>query len=109
MSGESLYREIIEVIESELGMNADDFDIEVDDGFVYIWGAVPSRQAQEELERFLFDNLGLEDVDYDVVVDEDLQSQGDSLPDADPDEYGFGGTPEIDDGDLGSQTPRRQY
>ncbi len=105
---EELHRQIVEQIETTLEMHTDDLEIEVDEGYVSIWGAVPSLKAHEELEHLLFDILGLEDVDFDVVVNEDLQTQEETLSSASSvDDFSYG----QDDSDLGGlgQSPRRQF
>lgn len=114
MGGESasrdeIYRQIEEGIENDLNLPPDNFVIEVDDEEqVAIEGSVPSMRADEELERLLFDTLDLEDVQYDVVVDEDLQGQESPFVNEDPDgEYGYeAGEPDLKD--L-SSSPRRQF
>ena len=105
---EELYRQVVEQIETTLEMHTDDLEIEVDDGYVSIWGSVPSMKAHEDLEHLLFDILGLEDVDFDVVVNEDLQTQEETLSSASSaDDFNYG----QDDSDLGGLggSPRRQF
>lgn len=109
MTDEALYRQIVDLIASELGLNPDNFEIDLDDGHLTIWGEVPSIQDQEELERLLFDSLDLEELDYDVVVDEDLQTQQDQLG---GEQEGYSEDYELDQGppDISStQSPRRQF
>jgi len=109
LSDEELYRQVIELIDTEVGLEPENFEINVNDGILTIYGDVPSEQANETLERLVYDSLDFENVEYEVVVDEDLQAQEGSLPDAEPDSFGSfngraGGT-----GNLGSQSPRRQF
>jgi hypothetical protein len=110
LSDDELFRQVVELIETEVGLDADNFEIEINDGALSIFGDVPSEQANERLERILYDSLDFDDVEYEVVVDEDLQAQEDSLPDADPDDLGGydSSGPNIG-GDYGSESPRRQY
>jgi hypothetical protein len=72
LSDEELHRHIIETIETSLDIDTDSLEIEIEDGFVSIWGSVPSIEDSEELERLLFDMLGLEDFDFDVVINSEL-------------------------------------
>ncbi|MGM0381835.1 MAG: hypothetical protein ACQEP7_07580 [bacterium] len=105
---EELHRQVVEQIETTLEMHTDDLEIEVEDGFVSIWGGVPSMKAHEELEHLLFDILGLEDVDFDVVVNEDLQTQEETLSSASSaDDFNYG----QDDSGFGglNESPRRQF
>ncbi|MFP4687629.1 MAG: hypothetical protein ACLFN5_05920 [bacterium] len=98
LSDEELYRHIVETIETSLGLNTDTLEVEVEDGFVSIWGSVPSIEDSEDLEKLLFDMLGLEDFDFDVVINSDLQTH---------DEYGS----PLDEGGLNDldNTPRRHF
>jgi|GEM_PF-5657052 len=73
MSDEELYDHIIDEIETALEIDTGSLEIDVEDGFVSIWGSVSSIEISEELERLLFDGLGIEDVDFDVVIDEGIQ------------------------------------
>ncbi len=109
MSGGDIYRQIEEGIENDLDLPSENFVIEVDEDRVAIEGSVPSVHADEELERLLFETLDLDDVDYDVVVDEDLQSRGSPFVNEDPDDEQRGfeaGDPDLKD--L-SSSPRRQF
>lgn len=74
MKEEEILRGITEQIETEFGEKLHNISVEVSDEEITIEGAVPSRKADESLERILFDTLGFENITYDVVVDEDLQS-----------------------------------
>lgn len=109
MSGDDIYRQIEEGIENDLDLPSDNFLIEVFDERVAIEGAVPSDRADEELERLLFETLDLDEVDYDVVVDEDLQSQDSPFVNEDPEDNYRGS--EAGDPDLKdlSSSPRRQF
>lgn len=110
LSDEELFRQVVDLIETEVGLDADNFEIEVDDGNLTIFGDVPSEQANEKLERIIFDTLDFDDVEYEVVVDEDLQAQEGSLPDSDPDDLGgYDSTGPNLGSDFGSESPRRQY
>mgnify|MGYP006428213753 CR=1 FL=1 len=106
LSDEELYRQVVDLIDTEVGLEPGNFEITVNGGVLAIYGDVPSEQANETLERLVYDSLDFEDVEYEVVVDEDLQAREGSLPDADPDSFGSfnAGT-----GNLGSQSPRRQF
>ncbi len=73
MPDEELYDHIVDEIETALEIDTSSLEIDVADGFVSIWGSVSSIEISEELERLLFDGLGLEDVDFDVVIDEGIQ------------------------------------
>ncbi len=73
LSDEELYDQIVDEIETTMEINIDNLEIDVEDGFVTIWGSVSSIKDSEELEKLLFEGLGLEDVDFDVVIDEGIQ------------------------------------
>ncbi len=79
LSDEELYDHIIDEIETALDVNTDNLEIEVEDGFVTMWGSVGNIRDSEELEKLLFDGLGLEDVDFDVVIDEGIQTAEESM------------------------------
>lgn len=108
ISEESLKRRIVETIEGELSLDPSYFEIEMHNGELFIQGEVPSIQDREILERLLFDTMGLENVEFDVIVDEDLQSEKESFDeDISEEEFEFNtGQPDLNDI---QGRPRRQY
>lgn len=106
---DSVYWEIVDHVESEMEFESDHLDIEVEENFAAITGSVPGYQSYEELERLIFDTLDIENVEFDVVVDEDLQTESQKMGYDEPDEEGFAydrGQPDV----TGmNSSPRRQF
>ncbi len=73
LSDEELYDQIVDEIETTMEINIDTLEIDVEDGFVTIWGSVSSINDSEALEKLLYKGLGLEDIDFNVVIDEGIQ------------------------------------
>lgn len=108
LSDEELYDQILDEIETTLDVATDNLELEVEDGFVTMWGSVPNIRDSEELEKLLFDGLGLENVDFDVVIDEGIQTTEEAMNDQSPQSReGFDITPEEKSFDDYSE-PRRQ-
>lgn len=106
LSDEELFRQFVDLLETEIGLDPENFEITVEDNELQIYGDVPSDQANENLERLIYDTMNFENVEYEVVVDEDLQAQEDSLHQSESDSFG---SYSAGSGNLGSQSPRRQF
>lgn len=108
---EDVYREIVERIEAELGVGVNNLTIEVVGEDVTVEGSVPSTRAREDLERLLFDTLELDEISFDVVVDEDLQSRQSAAGPLEEEIPGDGGSTGVAGRDLGNLSPstRRQF
>lgn len=107
---DSVYWEIVDHVESEMDFEADLLDIEVEEDSVAITGSVPSQQRFEELERLIFDTIGLENVEFDVIVDEALQSRGQKMGQDEPEGgEGLGTDPNSTGAADLNNSPRRQY
>lgn len=106
---ETIYRAIMDRLETEFGQNVRNITVEVEEDGLTVEGAVPSSEVDEELHRIIFEALELDEVHYDVIIDEDLQSNMDDPYRDDLEQEGrLDGVNNTGNDNL-SQSPRQQF
>ena len=89
-----ILQQIHDLASTQLSLDPVHFEIEMDGEIPVVWGELPSNQDKEQLIRILHDLLDVDEIDFQLAVDEMLQGQNGSIGDSTSDSDYFPDDPD---------------